>query len=274
MSSAPSPAAPPSVTLHTLRQTRAAGHRLTMLTCYDYAFATLLSEAGVDILLVGDSLGMVLQGQTSTLPVSLDDMAYHTRAVAAARPRSLVLADMPYASYQESPEQAFRNAARLMQAGAQMVKLEGGAWLVETVEFLSLRGIPVCAHLGLTPQSVHMIGGYRVQGRDESAADQLIVDAQRLEAAGAEMVLVELIPSALGRRLTESLRVPTIGIGAGPDLTGQVLVLHDILNVTPGRKARFVKNYLVGRGSIQEAIQAFVQEVKSGAYPGPEHQYE
>lgn len=263
----------PPVTLHTLRLARAEGRRLSMLTCYDYSFASVLSEAGVDLLLVGDSLGMVLQGQTSTLPVSVADMAYHTRCVAAAKPRSLIVADMPFASYQEGPEQAFRNAAVLMQAGAQMVKLEGGSWLIPTVEFLSVRGIPVCAHLGLTPQSVHMIGGYRVQGRAPEAAERLILDAQSLESAGAEMVLVELIPSGLGRRLTASLRVPTIGIGAGPDLTGQVLVLHDILGVTPGRKARFVKDYLRGRGSVLEAVKAFVAEVQEGVYPGPEHQY-
>lgn len=267
-----------AVTLHTLRQARAQGSRLAMMTCYDASFAQALAAAGVDILLVGDSLGMVVQGHTSTLPVSMDEMVYHTACVVrglqgvAAPP--LVLADMPFASYQASPEQAFVNASRLLQAGAQMVKLEGGAWLAPTVAFLKARGIPVCAHLGLTPQSVHALGGYRVQGRGE-AAEALLADARALELAGADMVLVELIPTPLGQRLTEALAVPTIGIGAGPHLTGQVLVLHDVLDISPGKKARFVKNYLAAAGgSIPQAIAMFVAEVKSGAYPLPEHGFE
>jgi 3-methyl-2-oxobutanoate hydroxymethyltransferase len=241
-----------------------------MVTCYDASFAHLLSDAGVDMILIGDSLGMVIQGHDSTLPVTVSDVVYHTGCVARARPRSMVVADMPYGSYQESPEQAYRNAAVLMQAGAQMVKIEGGQWVVPTVEFLVRRGIPVCAHLGLTPQSVHALGGYRVQGRGAAGA-QMINEAQALEAAGAAVVLVELIPSPLGQALTEALTIPTIGIGAGPGTTGQVLVLHDLLDVTPGRKARFVKNYMALGGSVQRALSLFVQEVKSGAYPGPEH---
>jgi 3-methyl-2-oxobutanoate hydroxymethyltransferase len=213
---------------------------------------------------------MVLQGHSSTLPVTLADMVYHTRAVASARPRAMVVADMPFASYQSSPAQAFESAAALMASGAQMVKIEGGAWLVPTVEFVRARGIPVCAHLGLTPQSVHALGGYRVQGRG-AAGDRLIAEAQSLQDAGADLVLVELIPTPLGERLTQSLRVPTIGIGAGPHTSGQVLVLHDILNITPGKKARFVKNYLEQGGSIQGAVRAYVEEVKSGAYPQPQH---
>jgi len=253
-----------------LRSAREQGRRIAMVTCYDASFAHLLSEAGVDMILIGDSLGMVVQGHDSTLPVTVSDIAYHTACVARARPRSMVVADMPYGSYHESPEQAYRNAAVLMQSGAQMVKIEGGLWVAPTVQFLVQRGIPVCAHLGLTPQSVHALGGYRVQGRGPAGA-QMIDEAQALEAAGASVVLVELIPSPLGQALTAALSVPTIGIGAGPGTTGQVLVLHDLLDVTPGRKARFVKNYMALGGSVQRAVALFVQEVKSGAYPGPEH---
>jgi 3-methyl-2-oxobutanoate hydroxymethyltransferase len=256
-----------------LRAARAKGERLTMLTCYDASFAAVSCEVGVDMLLVGDSLGMVIQGHTSTLPVSLEDIRYHTACVARAAPSSMIIADMPFASYQSSAEQAFRNAALLMQAGAQMVKLEGGAWLASTVAFLTQRGIPVCAHLGLTPQSVNTLGGYTVQGRG-AAGQALIADAKQLEQAGAEIVLLELIPSPLGAQLTSSLTVPTIGIGAGPDLSGQVLVVYDILNLTPGRKARFVKNYLAETGDIAAALSLFVSEVRSGVYPGPEHGFD
>jgi 3-methyl-2-oxobutanoate hydroxymethyltransferase len=263
-----------AVNILDLKSRRTSGEPIVMLTCYDASFARLLDDCGVDILLIGDSLGMVLQGHASTLPVTMDDIAYHTACVARARPRAWVLADMPWGSYHESPAQAYANAARLMAAGAQMVKIEGGAWLAPTVEFITRRGIPVCAHLGLTPQSVHQLGGYRVQGRDEAAAAQLVADAQLLESSGADMVLVELIPTPLGARLTEALKVPTIGIGAGPHTTGQVLVLHDILDVTPGRKARFAKNYMQGAGSIREAISRYVGEVRSRAYPGPEHGFE
>jgi 3-methyl-2-oxobutanoate hydroxymethyltransferase len=259
-----------SVTVLTLQEMRARAEKIAMLTCYDSCFARVLDDAGVDMLLIGDSLGMVLQGHHSTLPVTLADMVYHTRAVASARSKAMVVADMPFASYQSSPAQAFESAAALMSAGAQMVKMEGGAWLVPTVEFVRARGIPVCAHLGLTPQSVHALGGYRVQGRG-TAADTLVNEALALEQAGADVVLVELIPTPLGARLTESLRVPTIGIGAGPHTTGQVLVLHDMLDLTPGKKARFVKNYLQQGGSIQAAVRAYVEEVKSGAYPQPQH---
>lgn len=253
-----------------LRSAREQGRRIAMVTCYDASFAHVLSEAGVDMILIGDSLGMVVQGHDSTLPVTVADIAYHTACVARARPRSMVVADMPYASYHESPEQAYRNAAVLMQSGAQMVKIEGGLWVVPTVQFLVQRGIPVCAHLGLTPQSVHALGGYRVQGRGAAGA-QMIDEARALASAGASVVLVELIPSPLGEALTAALSVPTIGIGAGPGTTGQVLVLHDLLDVTPGRKARFVKNYMALGGSVQRAVALFVEEVKSGVYPGPEH---
>ncbi|MEY3943879.1 MAG: hypothetical protein RLZZ133_1569 [Pseudomonadota bacterium] len=264
---------PKAFGIRQLRAARAKGRRLTMLTCYDASFATVSCEAGVDMLLVGDSLGMVIQGHTSTLPVSLDDICYHTACVARAAPLSMIIADMPFASYQASAEQAFKNAALLMQAGAQMVKLEGGAWLAPTVSFLTQRGIPVCAHLGLTPQSVYALGGYMVQGRG-AAGEALVADARLLEKAGADIVLVELIPSPLAAQLTAALTVPTIGIGAGPHVTGQVLVVYDILNLTPGRKARFVKNYLAQTSDIQAAIALFVSEVNSGVYPGPEHGFE
>jgi 3-methyl-2-oxobutanoate hydroxymethyltransferase len=263
-----------AVNILDLKSRRTSGDPIVMLTCYDASFARLLDDCGVDILLIGDSLGMVLQGHPTTLPVSIDHIAYHTACVARVRPRAWVLADMPWGSYHESPAQAYANAARLMAEGAQMVKIEGGAWLAPTVEFITRRGIPVCAHLGLTPQTVHQLGGYRVQGRDDAAAAQLIADAKLLESSGADMVLVELIPSPLGARLTEALRVPTIGIGAGPHTTGQVLVLHDILDVTPGRKARFAKNYMQGAGSIHEAVRRYVNEVRTRAYPGPEHGFE
>ncbi len=245
-----------------------------MLTCYDASFSRLLDDCGVDILLIGDSLGMVLQGHSSTLPVTMDQMVYHTECVARARPKAWVLADMPFASYQQSPEQAYSNAARLIAAGAQMVKLEGGAWLAETIAFLTSRGIPVCAHLGLTPQSVHQLGGYRVQGRQQDAADKLVSDAVLLESSGADIVLVELIPTPVGKRLTETLKVPTIGIGAGPHMTGQVLVLHDMLDITPGKKARFAKNYMQKSANIHEAVTRYVTEVRTGVYPGPEHGFD
>ena len=261
------------VTLPGLKVASAKGERLTMLTCYDASFAHVLDAAGVEILLIGDSLGMVMQGHDSTLPVTLEDVAYHTACVARAKPSALVMADMPFGSYQVSPEQAYENAAALMAVCAQMVKLEGGGWLADTVAFLKARSVPVCAYLGLTPQSVHAIGGYKVQGRG-AAGDALIAEAQQLEVAGADMVLVELIPTPLGERLTKALTVPTIGIGAGPHTSGQVLVLHDILDVTPGRKARFVKNYLAQEGSVQAAVAAFVREVKDGTYPGPEHGFD
>ena len=266
-SDAAAPAGRKPVTLANLKARRETGETIVMLTCYDASFSALLDQCGVDILLIGDSLGMVLQGHDSTLPVTIEQMAYHVGCVARAKPKAWVLADMPFASYQESPQQAYANAAKLMAAGAQMVKIEGGAWLAPTVEFLTTRSIPVCAHLGLTPQSVHALGGYRVQGRDSAAADQLIADAKLLEASGADMVLVELIPTPLGKRLTESLKAPTIGIGAGPHLTGQVLVLHDMLGVTPPPLPRFVRNFGAGEGGVAGAIQRYVEAVRTRRFP-------
>ena len=254
-----------------LQQRATQREKLAVLTCYDASFATLLEAAGVDILLVGDSLGMVLQGQASTLPVSLQDMAYHTAAVARGAAHSFIIADLPFGSYQASPAQALQSAAAVMAAGAHCVKLEGGAVMVETVAFLSARGIPVCAHIGLLPQSVNALGGYKVQGKTDSAAQQLLADAQALEQAGACMLLMEAVPALLARTVTEALRIPTIGIGAGPDCSAQVLVLHDMLGISPGKPARFVKNFMTGADSIQAAVSAYVQAVKNGQFPAPEH---
>ncbi len=242
-----------------------------MLTCYDASFAALSDAAGVDILLVGDSLGMVIQGADSTLAVSLAETEYHTRIVARGSQNAFLLADMPFGSFQESPEQAFRNAARLLAAGAQMVKLEGGATMVETTRFLVDRGVPVCAHIGLTPQSVHTLGGYRVQGKTDDGAARLVADAKALEQAGAAIVLMEAMPAAVAKRVTESLAVPTIGIGAGPDVSGQVLVVYDMLDIYPGRKARFVRNFMEGAPSVKAGIEAYVKAVKAKTFPGPEH---
>jgi 3-methyl-2-oxobutanoate hydroxymethyltransferase len=245
----------------------AAGEKIAMLTCYDASFSRLLDEAGVDVLLVGDSLGMVIQGNKSTLPVSMSDMAYHTRCVAAGNKSAWVIADMPFGSYQESSAQALRNATLLMQAGAHMVKLEGGGWTAPVVRLLVERGIPVCAHLGFTPQSVHALGGYRVQGREEAAAATLNAHAQELASAGAQMLVVELVPSAVARELTTKLSIPVIGIGAGSGCSGQVLVLHDMLNVTQGKLPRFVRDFTAGGLGVQEAVRRFVHDVKSGAFP-------
>jgi 3-methyl-2-oxobutanoate hydroxymethyltransferase len=241
-----------------------------MLTCYDASFASLMDRCGVEILLIGDSLGMVCAGHTSTLPVTVADVAYHTASVARGNKNALVLADMPFGSY-GTPEAALNNAVQLMQAGAHMVKIEGGAWLAETVRFLAERAVPVCAHIGLTPQFVHQLGGYKVQGKTTESADALKHDAVALQGAGAALVLMEAIPAALGREVTELLSVPTIGIGAGPDTTGQVLVMHDLIGVFPGRKARFVKNFMDGQPSIEAAFSAYVAAVKDGSFPALEH---
>ncbi|GAC1305298.1 MAG: 3-methyl-2-oxobutanoate hydroxymethyltransferase [Steroidobacteraceae bacterium] len=255
------------MTLHGLQRMRAAGEKIVMLTCYDAAFARVLDDAGIDVLLVGDSLGMVIQGNRSTLPVSVGQMAYHTRCVAAGNRTAWIIADMPFGSYQESPQQAVRNATLLMQAGAQMVKLEGGGWTASLVGSLVERGIPVCAHLGFTPQSVHALGGYRIQGRDEAAVTALQRAADELVAAGAQMLLLELVPAAVARRLTLSLPIPVIGIGAGAGCDGQVLVLHDMLNITAGKLPRFVRNFMDGSANIEAAVRLYASEVRSGAFP-------
>ncbi len=262
------------VTLHELAKMRAEGRKIAMLTCYDASFAALLERNGVDVLLVGDSLGNVLQGQSSTLPVTLEHMVYHTQCVARGSKRPMIVADMPFGSYQESPQQALRNAVPLMAAGAHMVKLEGGAYMAETVRFLVERGIPVCAHIGLTPQAVNQLGGYRVQGRTEEGARQLISDALALEAAGAALVVLEMVPASVAAELTAALTtMATIGIGAGKDTDGQVLVLHDMLGIFPGRKARFVRNFMDGATTIDDAVAHYVAAVQDGSFPAPEHTY-
>lgn len=262
------------LTLADFARMRAAGEKIAALTCYDSSFAGVLERAGVDVLLVGDSLGNVIQGHASTLSVSIEDMVYHTRCVERGRARAFVMSDLPFGSYQESPSQAMRNAARLMAAGAKCVKLEGGAPMVETVRFLVERGVPVCAHIGLTPQAVHQLGGYRVQGRSPERAQALKRDALALEEAGASFLVIEMTPAAVATEITQSLtRCATIGIGAGPDCAGQVLVLHDMLGVTSGKRPRFVRDFLNGSASVEAAVQAYVLGVKEGSFPAPEHGY-
>ena len=261
----------PPVNLGTLQKMKADGEKIAWLTAYDASFAVLVDMAGVDVVLVGDSLGMVIQGRETTVPVTMDDMVYHTKAVARGLSRPFLVADMPFMSY-ATREQALTNAVRLMQeGGAKMVKLEGGASQVEIVEFLASHDIAVCAHLGLRPQSVHKTGGFRVQGREDAAAEQMKNDARALQDAGADVVLLECIPSHLGAEITRELHVPVIGIGAGPDTDGQILVLYDVLDITPGRKPRFVKNYMAGHDSPLAALKSYVAAVKSREYPAPEH---
>ena len=261
------------MTIKALQKLRDDGVKIAVLTCYDASFAALLDAAGLDCLLVGDSLGMVLQGHDTTLPVKLADMAYHTGCVARGSKRSFLVTDMPFGSYQESPQQAFRSAAELMAAGAQMVKLEGGVEFADTIRFLTQRGVPVCGHLGLTPQSVHKFGGYRVQGKGEDAEQKLIADAIELESAGAELLVLEAIPAKLAGQVTKRLKTPTIGIGAGVECSGQVLVLHDMLDVFPGKKARFVRNFMHGASSIGNAVERYVKAVKDGSFPAEEHTF-
>ena len=262
------------VTLFELGKMRAEGHKIAMLTGYDASFAALLGRAGVDCILIGDSLGNVLQGQKSTLPVTLEHMAYHTECVARANARPLIITDMPFGTYHEGREQAMRNATRLMAAGAQMLKLEGGEFMAETIRFLVERGVPVCAHIGLTPQAVHQLGGYRVQGRSEEGAARLKADALALEQAGAALMVMEMVPAALAGEITASLKnMATIGIGAGPDCDGQVLVLHDMIGVFHGKTARFVRNFMEGAASIEDAVGRYVAAVKNGSFPAAEHCY-
>jgi len=259
-----------AVSIPGLMSMREQGDKITMLTCYDASFASLMDRCGVEILLIGDSLGMVCQGHQSTLPVTIADIAYHTASVARGNQKALIVADMPFGSY-ATPEAAYNNAVPLIQAGAQMVKIEGGTWLLPVIQFLTERAIPVCAHLGLTPQSVHQLGGYKVQGKTTAAADLLKAESLAVQAAGATLLVLEAIPAALGKEVTDSLTIPTIGIGAGPDCSGQVLVMHDLLGVFPGRKARFVKNFMEGQTSIDAAVTAYVTAVKDQSFPGPEH---
>jgi len=261
------------ITLTNLQKMAQEGNKITQLTCYDASFAAVLEAAGVETLLIGDSLGNVLQGHDSTLPVTLRDVVYHTACVARGSKRAFIVGDMPFGTFQVSREDAFRNAAEIMAAGAHMVKLEGGRTMLDTVRFLTERGIPVCGHLGLTPQSVHQLGGYKVQGKQESEAQRMIEEAQLLEDAGAGMIVLEAIPAALAKQITAAVRGPTIGIGAGVDCHGQVLVLHDMLDIYPGKKAKFVKNYMRLAGSVQGAAELYVKEVKAKTFPGPEHSF-
>lgn len=260
------------ITVNTLNKMKAEGEKIAMLTAYEASFAALMDEAGVDVLLVGDSLGMTVQGRDSTLPVSLNDMCYHTAAVARGSKNAMIVADLPFGAYQQSKEQAFAAAAELMAAGAHMVKLEGGVWMAETTEFLQLRGIPVCAHIGLTPQSVHAFGGYKVQGKGDKA-QALLNDAVTHEKAGAAIVLMECVPAELGKQVTQTVSCPTIGIGAGVDCDGQVLVMHDMLGIFPGKTAKFVKNFMSGQPDIQSAVRAYIEAVKNKTFPAAEHSF-
>lgn len=255
------------LTLHQLRAMHAAGEKIAMLTCYDATFARVADDAGVDVLLVGDSLGMVLQGHADTLPVTLEHMAYHVGCVARGRRRAWVIGDLPFASYHASVAQAVDSAAVLMRHGAQMVKLEGGGWTAPAVRALCERGMPVCAHLGLTPQSVHALGGWRVQGRDDAGAQRLLREARELAEAGAAMLVLELTPAALAAQVAQALPIPVIGIGAGARIGGQVLVLHDALGLAGARAPRFVRNFMADGGGIADALERYVSAVKSGAFP-------
>ncbi|MGB1158898.1 MAG: 3-methyl-2-oxobutanoate hydroxymethyltransferase [Porticoccaceae bacterium] len=258
-----------TTSIQKLKASKADGKKFAVITAYDFTFASLIEAAGIEVMLVGDSLGNVIQGQKTTVPVTVEQMAYHTAAVRRGAESSLLVADMPFMSY-SNQTQALDNAATLMQAGAQMVKLEGGEWLADTVHALTERGIPVCGHIGLTPQSVFKLGGYKVQGKDQQAADKMLTDAKTLQQAGADLIVVECIPAALGQQLSESLDIPVIGIGAGPHTDAQVLVLYDMLGISQ-RLPVFSKNYLAQTNSVQEALTAYAEEVRSGTFPQPEH---
>ncbi len=261
----------PPINVASLAKMKAEGVPIACITAYDASFAAMVDRAGVDVVLVGDSLGMVIQGHDTTVPVTVDDIVYHSRAVARGLTHAFLMADMPFMSY-TSPSQALDNAVRLMQeGGAMMIKLEGGEGQVEIVEHLARHDIPVCAHIGLKPQSVHKIGGFKVQGRDPEQAKRMVDAARRLENVGADIVLLECVPNELGAAITDALQVPVIGIGAGPGVDGQILVLYDVLGITLGRVPRFVRNYSEGASSPIEAIQHFVASVKDESYPAPEH---
>ena len=262
-----------AVTVPRLREMKSRHEKIVALTAYDASFAAQCDAAGIDVLLVGDSLGMVVQGNASTLPVTVDDIVYHGAAVARGIARALLIADLPFMSYRDA-DCALRNAARLLaEAGAAMVKLEGAGYATDVIAALTQRGIPVCAHLGLTPQSVHKLGGYRVQGKGRAAADLLFADARAVEQAGAELLVLECVPAALAARITREIRIPTIGIGAGAGCDGQVLVLYDMLGITPGRRPRFSKDFLAGSGSVAAALRAYAQAVRDGAFPADEHTF-
>ncbi len=262
------------VTLTTLAKMKAAGEKIVCLTAYDASFAALEDHAGVDVVLVGDSLGMVVQGRETTVPVTLDEMIYHSQAVGRGLTRAFLMVDMPFMTY-ATPEQALASATRLMQeGGAKMVKLEGGTQQADVVAYLTGRGVPVCAHIGLQPQAVHKLGGYKVQGKDAAAAKRMRADAEALEAAGADMILLECVPTALATGIATAARVPVIGIGAGPGVDAQILVVYDMLDITPGRKPKFSRNFLEGRSSLEDAVRAYAAAVRDGSFPGPEHGFD
>ncbi len=262
------------ISLSTLRRMKQEGEKIAVLTAYDASFARLIEQAGAEVMLVGDSLGNVIQGRDSTVPVSLDEMVYHTKIVCNGSERAFIVADMPFLSY-SSPEVAVATAARLMkEGGAQMVKLEGGAVMVETVRHLTSLSIPVCAHLGLLPQSVHKVGGYRVQGREARDAEAMLADARAMDEAGADMLVLECVPQALAKQISEAVSMPVIGIGAGPDTDGQVLVLYDMLGITPGKRPSFSHDFLADTGSIEKALSAYVEQVKKGSFPAAEHSFD
>ena len=260
-----------AVTINTLKAQKAANEKFTVITCYDACFSSQIEEAEIDVILVGDSLGMVLQGHNSTIPVTISDMAYHTRCVSHGCNKPLIISDMPFGGY-TTKEQALTNATTLMQAGAHMVKVEGGEWLLETITALNERSIPVCGHLGLTPQSVNCLGGYKVQGKDPEQAKRIINEAKQLEAAGASLLVLECVPTSLGKTISESLTIPVIGIGAGPETDAQVLVLHDMLGLSK-HSPRFVRNFMADNGSILSALKAYNNAVKNGTFPGLEHSF-
>lgn len=259
-----------SVNVNTLKKMKQEGDKITWLTAYDYSFASLIDKAGVDAILVGDSLGMVIQGHSTPVKVTIEDSCYHTVCVARGVENAMIVGDMPFGSYQLSKEQAYENAVHLMQAGAHVIKLEGGELQVETIQFLTERGIAVCAHIGLTPQSVHQLGGFKVQGRGD-AAPRLINDALGVQNAGACAVVLEAVPQSLAATITEQLSIPTIGIGAGASCDGQVLVLQDMIGVYPKRSPKFCKNFMQGAGSVAGAVERYVEEVKNGTFPAEEH---
>ncbi|MBL1269875.1 MAG: 3-methyl-2-oxobutanoate hydroxymethyltransferase [Halomonas sp.] len=259
-----------TVTLSTLQAYKQAGETFSCLTAYDASFAHAASQSGIDVLLVGDSLGMVLQGHNSTLPVTIDDIIYHTRCAARGKGHSLLMVDLPFMS-NATIERLLEDAGAVMRAGAELVKLEGEAWMADGIRELTRRGVPVCAHLGLTPQTVHQLGGYKVQGRDAAQAERIINDAKVLVEAGASVILLECVPASLGKAVTAALDVPVIGIGAGADTDGQILVMHDVLGITHGRTPRFVKNFMAEADSIQAAFQNYHEAVKTRAFPAQEH---
>ncbi|MDH0347893.1 3-methyl-2-oxobutanoate hydroxymethyltransferase [Aeromonas dhakensis] len=258
------------ITTTNLLKMKQEGQRITAITAYDATFAKLFDDEGAHVLLIGDSLGMVLQGGQDTLAVNMDEMVYHTRCVVRGTTNALVVSDMPFMSY-ATPEQTYQNAARLMAAGARMVKMEGGDWLCDSIRHLTRNGVPVCGHLGLTPQSVHVFGGFKVQGRDEFQAQEIYRQALELQAAGIQLLVLECVPTSLAERISKALRIPVIGIGAGPATDGQILVMHDAFGITSGYVPKFTKNFLAETGDMRAAIRLYVKQVSEGIFPGPEH---